>query len=78
MNVTLKDIPEKLHIRLREKAEESGRSLNKFIIYTLEKAYTPSKMDRPHLLKKIQAERNAMDVWIDDESLKEAKENGRK
>lgn len=77
MNVTLKDIPEKLHTRLREKTNESGRSLNKLIIYTLEQAYSPSKIDRQHLLKKIQTERNAMDIWIDDKSLQEAKENGR-
>lgn len=77
MNMTLKDVPDSLHQKLREAAEESGRSLNKLILYTLERAFCAHKSDRAALLHRINLRRNEMDIWIDDQSLEAAIEDER-
>lgn len=77
MNMTLKDVPDSLHQRLREVADESGRSLNKLILLTLERAFCAHKPDRDALLQRIRLRRNAMSIWIDDQSLGAAIEEGR-
>lgn len=77
MNLTLKDIPENLHARLRQEADETGRSINKLIIYTLEQTFSPTKVDRAAWLKKVQQEREAMSTWIDNDSILNAKNEAR-
>lgn len=77
MNMTLKDVPDSLHQRLREAAEDSGRSLNKLILHTLERAFCAHKSDRAALLERIRLRREDMNVWIDDQSLADAIEDGR-
>lgn len=78
MNITIKDIPEKLHTVLKTQAEENGRSLNKEILYCLSKVCIPTKTDRKELLTNIRARRRKLDIQIDDESLNLAKRKGRK
>jgi plasmid stability protein len=77
MNITLKDIPKDLHERLRATADRAGRSLNKQILFTLERAVSPKKTNRVALLKRIQWRRGEMSHWIDDESLQDAINDGR-
>lgn len=77
MNLTLKDIPDTLHRRLREEAETSGRSLNKLILHTLERTFCARKSDRSLLLERIRQRRNLMKARIDDFSLEAAIEEGR-
>ena len=77
MNITVKDVPAELHARLREVAERSGRSLNKLILYTLEHAVRPRKCDRAELLSRITRRRSEMEIWLEDESLQSAIEDGR-
>ena len=77
MNITLKDVPASLHQRLREVAEESGRSVNKLVLYTLERAFCAHKSDRIALIEQIKRRRNKMTVWLDDRSLESAIEDGR-
>ena len=50
MNVTLKDVPKKLHAQLKEAARRSGRSLNTEAIAALGREYLPVRLDvRKHL-----------------------------
>ena len=77
VNVTLKDVPESLHRRLREAAEESGRSLNKLILYTLEREFCSHKSDREVLIERIRTRREVMKAWLEDETLEHAIEEGR-
>lgn len=77
MNITIKDVPEELHERLRKVADESGRSLNKQILYTLEHSIRSRKIDRLELLSRIKLRRSEMTAWLDDESLRSAIEEGR-
>jgi len=50
MNITIKDLPADVHRRLKERAEESGRSLNKMIVHLLASETRPRKIDRAELL----------------------------
>lgn len=77
MNMTLKDVPDSLHQRLREAAAESGRSLNKLVLHTLEQAFCPQKSDRIALLERIRNRRRDMKMNVDSHSLANAIENGR-
>ncbi len=72
MNITLKDVPDSLHQKLREAAELSGRSLSKLILFTLEQEFCAHKSDRVALMDRIRSRREGMKVWIDDHSLENA------
>lgn len=77
MNITLKDMPADLHERLRKAADQSGRSLNKMIIYTLERALSPRQVERGALLQRIRNRRDGMTIWVDEDSLRSAIQEGR-
>ena len=72
MNITIKDVPKPLHKRLQQASEQSGRSLNKFIIFTLERCLLPAKDDRQVLLNRIKKRRSAMEMTISEDSLRKA------
>ena len=78
MNITVKDVPQELHERLRQLAVESGRSLNKMILYTLEQSVRPRKIDRGELLGRIRQRRAGMSAWLEDDSLRAAIQEGRR
>ena len=77
MNITVKDVPKDLHQRLKEAADQSGRSLNKMILVTLDRALTSQKSDRDQLVQRIQARRATMTSILDDEGLSQAIKGGR-
>jgi|694.fasta_scaffold94445_2 hypothetical protein len=76
-NITLKDVPDELHERLRAAAEASGRSLNKLILTTLERSLGPRRIDRLDLLERIRSRRATMAPVLDDALLHEAIREGR-
>jgi predicted transcriptional regulator len=78
MNITLKNVPDTLHRRLRKLAEQSGRSLNKMILFTLEQSVQPRRTDRAALVGRIQKRRNRMDAWLKDKILLSAIQEGRR
>ena len=78
MNITLKSVSPELHHRLREVAERSGRSVNKLILHTLEQALHPRKVDRARLPGRIKRRREGMEIWLDDEFLRNAIHEGRR
>lgn len=77
MNLTIKDLPESLHSKLKAKAEETGRSLNKLVIYTLEQNFASQKIDEKQWLERVRNRRKKMNFSVDEESLNEAKRSGR-
>jgi len=78
MNITVKDVPQELHERLREAADQSGRSLNKLILFTLEQSFGPRKVDRRQLVGRIRDRREGMSTWLDDSTLGAAIKEGRR
>ncbi len=77
MNITVKDIPEELHTRLREVADESGRSVNKLIIHALSQAVLPQRSSREQLVQRIRARRQSIPGGLSLENLQSYKNEGR-
>lgn len=77
MNVTLKEFPPELHSRLKQSAEENGRSLNRQIIHLLNRLTFPQKASETDLLKRIVTNREGMVGGIDQDFLDQAKKEGR-
>lgn len=44
-SITIRDLPERLHARLRERASRHRRSLNAEIVHTLDEATGPQAID---------------------------------
>ncbi|NDV62618.1 plasmid stability protein [Puniceicoccales bacterium CK1056] len=77
MNFTIKNLPPEVHARLQEAAKRSGRSLNKQIVTTLERAVSPVAVDRSTLLKRVRLRREGMETWLEDANLDQLKRGGR-
>jgi hypothetical protein len=77
MNITLKEVPANLHARIKEAAAQSGRSINRQIIFTLEKTLFPVKSSREDLLARIRKRRGRMGGMIDDQFMQSAIEGDR-
>ena len=77
MNITLKEIPPELHERLREVAKQTGRSLNRQIIHTLEQVVLPQRVDRELLAQRIRRRRDAIGGNLEADDLARAIESGR-
>ena len=77
MNITLKEVPADLHARIKEAADQSGRSINRQIIFILEKTLFPVKSSREDLLARIRKRRGRMGGMIDDQFMQSAIEGDR-
>ena len=75
--ITLKDIPEELHRKLRKRAELHGRSLNKEIIMSLEQVTSSHRIDLPEYLPKIKLVRRKTGFEVTTDSIQDAIESGR-
>ena len=69
MNITIKDVPKKLHCVLKERAESHGRSLNKEVLEILERTLNPSKTSPMDLLTRIEERRNRLPCIVRDGEL---------
>lgn len=77
MNITLKEIPKELHLKLKQRAETHGRSLNKEVITILEMAVHPIRKSSQDLLMQIRARRDKIPHIVKEEELKNIIEEGR-
>ena len=75
--ITLKDIPDDLHQKLRRRAEVHGRSLNKEIIASLEQVTSPKRMELPEYLSRVKRLHNQIDFKVTTHSIQKAIEAGR-
>jgi antitoxin FitA len=83
--ITLKDVPEELHRRLKEQAARHRRSLNREVIFCLEVAVGGAvtgvrSVDPEAFLAEVRRSRKTMEergVWITEESLRAGIEEGR-
>ena len=55
MNITIKDIPVRLHRKLKARAKAHKRSLNREVIEILENSENPGILDREAFLHEVQA-----------------------
>ena len=75
-SITIKDIPSKLHRRLKKRAEEEGRSLNKEVLRCLEAALSAPRVDATALLASIDKVRGD-GARLDNDLMQEALDTGR-
>ena len=76
--LTIKNVPEKLHKRLKENAALHRRSLNSEAIFCLEKVLVATRMDPKEFLAQVDAMRKRMPfVNLTEEFLRAAKNEGR-
>lgn len=52
-SITIRDLPDRLHARLRERAARHRRSLNAEIVHTLDEATGPSPVDLGATLSRL-------------------------
>jgi hypothetical protein len=77
MNVTLKDVPPELHERIKEAATNSGRSLNRQIIFTLEASLGSQKIPKGELVRRIQQRRGRLGGFVDQADVASGIQDGR-
>lgn len=77
--LTIKNIPQHLHERLKQSALENRRSINSEAIVCLERALSVRPIDPKAVLARIKAlQERAPLPWLTDEFLRQAKEEGRR
>jgi len=64
VSITIKDIPDEVHTALKEQAQQSGRSLNRFLVHTLKQITQPRELDRTELLHEIRTLRESSPLKI--------------
>lgn len=76
--LTIKNVPERLHKRLRECAAQHRRSINSETICCLEKVLGAHRVDPKKFLAEVQARQKRMPyVNLTEEFLRAAKNEGR-
>lgn len=76
--MTLKKVPARLHLRLKERAAQHRRSLNAEMIACLEAAVAPVRVDARQLLEQARALRARVDGVLTDGELARLKDAGRR
>lgn len=75
--LTIKNIPEDVYEKLKAAAKVNRRSINSEIIMIIEGAVYPQKMDVGELLAQTRLLREQLPVYVTDEELNQAKNEGR-
>jgi antitoxin FitA len=75
--VTVKNLPDELHQKLRESAKLHHRSINNEIIALLESKLHPQRVDTTAMLAEIRKFRESLNVYLDHEDVQRLKEEGR-
>jgi plasmid stability protein len=76
-NVTIKDLPTRLHQRLKANAKLNRRSLNSEVITLLEGAVEPRKMSVDEILAAARSVRAQVKRELSDQEINRAKRQGR-
>jgi len=77
ITITLKDIPKSLHVALKHRARQHGRSLNREALACLEAAVSPTRIDVDALLNDLRQHRATLPGQLNDTLLHAARQTGR-
>ena len=78
MNITLKELPDALHLKLKQRAEAHGRSLNKEVIAMLETMVNPVRRNPEELLRRIGHHRDTLPHLVKEDELSGIINDGRR
>lgn len=77
-NMTIKNLPDDLYEKLKERAQEHGRSINNEVIFCLKRALRSSPIDPEAFLARVDALQKKMSLPpLTDKILRKAREEGR-
>ena len=76
-SITIKNIPEPIHAALRQRAVQSGRSLNKEIVHCLESLLMTTKRDVDAELAEFRSHRSQLPGKLTDDLLNQARKDRR-
>lgn len=76
--LTLKNVPDRLHRKLKARARKHGRSLNREAIMCLEEATRVDHSDLVDWLENVRSERARCNLFLRQEEVERAIESGRK
>jgi plasmid stability protein len=76
-SITLKNIPDAVHVALKHRAKQHGRSLNKEALACLESAILPTRINVDEMLVEIRQHRASLPGRLTDRLIGEAKTKGR-
>jgi plasmid stability protein len=76
--LTLKDLPADLHRKLKARAEQNGRSLNREVIECLEASVRPERVDVQAFLEEARAIRRSLKHRLTAREIDHLKRKGRR
>lgn len=76
-SITVRNIPERVHKKLKQRSELSRRSINSEIIACLEEVLLTNKLEVEQILAKSKMIRDNLNFEINLDELEKAKDNGR-
>lgn len=75
--LTIKNVPEELHERLKEQADRHRRSMNSEAIWILEQVLTPSRRSAEEAIARAKALNDRIGKTFDADLIEEGKREGR-
>ena len=75
--VTIKNIPDELYEQLKIIAKANRRSINQEVIFIIEQAMQSTRTDFDATLDEIRTLRESLNIYVTDEDLNKAKNEGR-
>ena len=75
--ITIKNIPDDVYEKLKETATMHRRSINSEVIRIIEQAVNPQRIDPEAMLAQARELRETLDVYVTEEELNRAKNEGR-
>ena len=76
--ITIKNVPSALHLKLKARAKANGRSLNREVINTLERALHSVRLDGEAVIRRARVVRESMGVYLRESDLAKLKNSGRR
>lgn len=77
-SLNLKNVPQQLYARLKDSAQRNRRSLNNEAIVHLEKSLlSRPRLNDEELMRRIRERRERLNIWVTDEFINKAKNEGR-
>ncbi len=77
ISITLKDIPRAVHLALKHRAKQHGRSLNKEALACLETMVAPTRVSVDAMLLDVRQHRASLPGRLTDRLIQEASDKGR-
>ncbi len=76
-SLTIKNIPDNLYKKIKQQAKKNRRSINNEVIYMIERSIDQPPVDKAEFLADVRALRKQLNVYLTDETVDRAINEGR-